>query len=234
MAILIGFQVCSFAYHLFSYRAANNLTIKPTVIPKSVVCPDQKKPDIYFIVLDGYTSSACLREEFKYSNKSIDSLLKRKKFFISSKSKSNYNVTPFSLSSTLDLNYLEPGIEAKPVSSKLFLQATQTLKENGINRFLKDQGYQVMNYGCFDFSGAATAKEPYFSGTPFNQIDNQTFWSRLKRDIGWNFTTEDFFSGKFRVPPGYAEQKAYHLERNQYNWNQLIVGNADGKAILQG
>ena len=209
MAILIILQIASSIYHFFQLtRTANNISAGSGHSGEGELSLIKRSRTFIFIVLDGYTSSSCLREEFKYANGAIDSLLRKNKFFISTKSMSNYNVTPFSLSSTLDMDFLKPGIETKPVSTKLFLQATETLKEQCESpHFLVDQGYQVKNYGCFDFAHLPAAKRPYFNNSAFNQIDNQTFWSRVKSDIGWNFTTEDLLSGSFRFPPTMPSKK---------------------------
>jgi hypothetical protein len=131
-------------------------------------------------------------------------------------------VTPFSLSSTLDMNYLKPGIENEAGQDKLFVQAITTLKNNELSKFLKTKGYQIKNFGCFDFNDAPTPTQPYFDNLFYKQIDDQTIYSRVARDIGWNFTTKNIFTGAFRVPKNYTKTKEYHIYRNQYNWDKLV------------
>ena len=182
----------------------------------------KERPDIFFIVLDGYTSSKCLSEEFNYQNSEIDSLLSKNKFYSSSSSESNYNVTPFSLSSTMNLDYLKSGLEKQIVSSKVFLQAIETFKENQLVKFLKSQGYDIKNFGCFDLSNALCKTDPYFIDLYFHQINQQTLTARIMRDIGWNFAIKNIFTGTFKVPDSYRKSKAYHIYRNNYNWAGLM------------
>ena len=223
VTIFLILEVGTFIYNGITHVAASNNLSGPDY-PKTNIksCVNAKKPDIFFIVLDGYTSSQCLKEEFNYDNSITDSLLLNNHFFISKYSKSNYNVTPFSLSSTLNLGYLKSGIENTMVTTKKFLQAMETLKTNKLARFLDNQGYSIRNFGCFDMEMAPTPTDPYFKDLYYTQVDNQTFFSRLWSDIGWNFTLKNIFTGKFQIPKNYTKKKSYHLFRNDYNLKGLI------------
>lgn len=223
LVIMTVLETGSFAIKYFSNKSFNDLSSEPLEIkPLADSCLATQKPDIFFIILDGYTSSKCLQEEFTFSNKAIDSLLRSNQFFISVDSKSNYNVTPFSLSSTLDMNYLKPGIENGTGNENLIFQAIATLKKNKLSEFLKKEGYQIKNFGCFDFSDASTPTRPYFDEFYYREIDDQTLYSRVLRDIGWNITTKNLFTGSFRIPKGYTRAKEYHIYRNQFNWEKLM------------
>lgn len=222
IAIII-FEIGFYIDKQFVNRPINNLAgnVRPINNIK-INAEDQKKPDIFFVVLDGYTSSLCLKEEFNYSNKDLDSLLLKNNFFISKSSKSNYNVTPLSLSSTLNANYLKPNIEKGLVSSEVILQGLETFKNNDLTAFLSKRGYEIINYGCFDLLQAKTTIQPYFYQLFSSQIDNQTFYSRISRDIGWNFKLKNLFTGTFRIPTSYKKSKALLLDRNRYNWEGLL------------
>lgn len=200
----------------------NNLAQAPVPLLQNVNLAAKDKPDIYFVVFDGYTSSRCLREEFKFDNSNLDSFIKRRGFYIAENSKSNYNVTPFSLASILNFNYLQPGLEKDPVTSRVFIQGIETLKNNQLINFLRKQSYVLKNYGCFDLSNLRSHTLPYFNEIYASQIDNQTLSSRIEKDIGWNFSTKNLFTGTFRVPSAYKKSKAYHLFRNQYNYDCLM------------
>jgi hypothetical protein len=183
---------------------------------------NRSKPDIYFIVFDGYTSSKCLKDEFNYDNNGIDSTLKANNFFLSASSRSNYNLTAFSLTSTWNLNYLKSGIEKNIVTSGNLLRAITTFKKNKLVNLLTQEGYSIRNYGCLDIENFPAKTSAYFNGLDYRQIDNQTLASRIWKDIGWNFTTKNIFTGAFRVPESYKLNKSYHLYRNTYNLNGLI------------
>ena len=65
-----------------------------------------KAPDIYYIIFDGYPNEHTLKEKFDYDNSSFLNFLKKRGFYVASKSHSNYAVTIPSLSSSLNMNYL--------------------------------------------------------------------------------------------------------------------------------
>jgi hypothetical protein len=78
--------------------------------------PDEpeKKPDIYYIVLDGYARSDILDELYGYDNSAFVGYLKDKGFVIPAESRSNYPKTALSVTSTLNMNYisaLTPGLD---------------------------------------------------------------------------------------------------------------------------
>ena len=200
----------------------NNLRSKTDELNLTSACLDNDKPDIFFVIFDTYPSSKCLKEDFNYDNGKIDSLFKDNHFFVSSLSRSNYNLTAFSLCSTTNLDYLEKGVEGKVANVKRAMEAMETLKNNALINFLKHQGYKIENYGCFDFDGAPSQTKLFFWDWYYRQIDDQTLYSRIKRDIGWNFALKNIFTGAFQVPKGYKITKTYHLYRNNYNLNGLI------------
>ncbi|MDB5197812.1 MAG: synthase family protein [Flaviaesturariibacter sp.] len=221
-SLLLVIEIVSFGYHFFNrderkndLSASNNLLTFKT-------CDNQIKPNIYFIVLDAYTSSVSLKSEFNFDNRLLDSAFQASDFFISKASQSNYNVTPFSLASTFSLNYLRPDLGADTITSNLFLRAMETFKHNPLTSFFKKQGYALRNYGCFEVADAPLATKPYFPETHKMLIDNQTLYARVQRDIGWNFQLRAL-SGQFVIPKSYREDKAYHIFRNQYNWQHLIA-----------
>jgi hypothetical protein len=223
LSVLIFLEVVKLSYNLIQGRSKqNDLTRGYNLWQRQGGLSQYSKPDIFFVVLDGYTSSQCLKEEFDFDNHEVDSLFAANHFFVSQASKSNYNATPFSLSTTLDGNYLAPELGKTPVSSKIFLQAMETFKNNRLVQFLEQEGYAIKNYGCFDLKGAPAPVIPYFDDLYARQIDEQTLYSRIMRDIGWNFQLKNIFTGSFRVPESYRENKAMHLYRNRYNWNALM------------
>lgn len=179
-------------------------------------------PDIFFVVLDGYTSSNCLLQQFNYDNSELDTLLKRKGFFTSANSRSNYNITPFSLSSTMNGNYLNEELKHTPVTSKVFSQAMETFSENSLMHFLANNGYTVKNYGCFDHAIAKTTMKPYFDNWDLDLIDNQTLYSRIKRDIGWNFVLNQNWPKIDFLVQQAKDYKAYHILKNKQNWKFLL------------
>jgi len=65
------------------------------------------KPDIYYIVLDAYSREDVLAERFDFENAAFLDELRERGFYIAEQSSSNYLRTIFSITSTLNLNYLQ-------------------------------------------------------------------------------------------------------------------------------
>lgn len=106
LLILIIFQIGNYEYIKY-YSNKNtilnnkNSTIDTTSINEGVL------PDIYYIILDGHTRSDILLEYFDYDNSEFIGELTELGFFVGECSQSNYWHTALSLTSSLNINYLE-------------------------------------------------------------------------------------------------------------------------------
>jgi hypothetical protein len=65
------------------------------------------RPDIYYFVLDGYGRSDILKSYYKFDNSEFIDNLKQKGFVVPSNSRSNYPKTVISVTSTLNMNYID-------------------------------------------------------------------------------------------------------------------------------
>jgi hypothetical protein len=71
-------------------------------------------PDIYFIVLDGYARSDILMDFYLFDNSEFLDSLKSRGFVVPSESRSNYAKTAVSITSTLNMEYIDtliPGLD---------------------------------------------------------------------------------------------------------------------------
>jgi len=93
-------------------------------------------PDIYYIIPDGHASSLTLKENFNYDNSDFSNFLIDKGFYIAEKSQSNYMMTPTSLSSSLNMNYL----------SKDYDPNNLQIKNNKVINILKSLGYKYIHF----------------------------------------------------------------------------------------
>lgn len=103
----------------------------------------KEKPDIYYIILDSYTSSESLRKYWNYDNSIFEDSLKQLGFFIAIKSKTDYISTPYCMASYLN-------------SSSLILDPKRNYNERNLSELI--QNNRLFNwlrrndYGCFNFS----------------------------------------------------------------------------------
>jgi hypothetical protein len=68
---------------------------------------EKSSPDIYYIILDGYTRGDTLEQYFHYDNTPFLEKLTGMGFYVAECSQSNYSLTMFSLTSSLNLSYLD-------------------------------------------------------------------------------------------------------------------------------
>jgi len=211
-------------YFVITDKSSKNILLKSSkqLVIKKVEDCDKEKPDIFFIVLDEYTSSEGLAKYFGFDNHRIDSLFDAKGFFVSTGSRSNYNMTAFSLSSTFNYDYLDLKESDSVYYNDVFLRGIETFKKNRLTPYLTDQGYEIINYGCFDLENAVTPTYTFFNDMGRLMIDNQTLFSRVSRDIGWKFRYTNVFTKETRVPGSYKKGKRDHIFRNNFNADNLL------------
>jgi len=103
-------------------------------------------PDIYYIVLDGYSSSTTLMELYNYDNSEFTDFLNGKGFYIANQSTSNYAFTHLSLASSLNMEYINYLSEVAGEQSKDLMIPTQMARNNKVMTFLQSIGYQYVHF----------------------------------------------------------------------------------------
>ena len=149
-------------------------------------CSTCIKPDIYFIVADEYAGSKQLRDVFNFDNTAFQNQLEQRGFHIIDSSVSNYNYTPFSIASALQMEYLK-GIEGRNTSKEDRAICKQIINQSKLAQHLKSNGYTFINHSVFHFEneGPPTGST-LFTLAGIDLIASQTFFSRLNRDIRFN------------------------------------------------
>ena len=106
-------------------------------------------PDIYYIILDRYANESILKEVFNFDNSEFIDYLTNKGFYVASQSRSNYLITTHSLSSSLNMryiNYLSEKLKGPPDN---MLPMHAMLKDYKVWRFLKSKGYKFVHFGSW-------------------------------------------------------------------------------------
>jgi hypothetical protein len=195
LTILVGWETIHTIVNAISSREKDNDLAQSYLQLSNHNIPNDSKPDIFFIVFDAYTSSSCLKNDFNYSNP-LDSMLTKKGFFISQTSQSNYPLTPFSIASTFNMNYLEPNMEKKEASAKLMLQGAYSVYHSQLPSFFDKQAYKIDNLSTFDIKNHPAIVKAYFDDPREKLIDGQTMWGRFNSYLRWNFIQKDSSKGK--------------------------------------
>ena len=177
-------------------------------------CDSCKDPDIYFLLFDEYSSTPNLKKTFHYDNSGLDSFLLQRGFSLQSQSHGNYNYTPFSMASILNMNYLS-GIKDVNAIDRLDYDHCYTLiRDNEVIRFLSSRKYEIVNYSIFDLAGNPSLVVSSLLPTKTRLITTQTLYNRMMNDIGWTI-----YMGKFEIK-WLTRNKIYE---NLNNNNKLLA-----------
>jgi hypothetical protein len=166
----------------------------PVVSNLALRCDTCIQPDIYFLLFDEYSSSSSLKELWNCDNNDLDSFLLKQGFSIQPYSRSNYNFTPFSMASTLNMNYLDiPNPKACTV--KDYTSCFASIKNNTACSLLRSLGYNIVNYSIFDLDKNPSPVTEDFLPLKTKLITAQTFVSRIKKDLFYHLLI-----GKLEIP----------------------------------
>ena len=150
-------------------------------------CDNCPKPDVYLIIADEYAGQTELKDLFQFDNSSFISQLAARNFYTIPESVSNYNYTPFSVGSILDMDYLN--LENRYRQKNDLAYSYEVIKKSKLIRFFKSTGYEFYNYSIFDFKGQPAAMNLGLLPAKTKLITSQTFLSRVNRDLSYHLVT---------------------------------------------
>lgn len=101
--VLIAVDAVMLLTKVMDTSKQEQLTIPDGMAP----CKDCPKPDIYFIIADEYVGNTTLKDKFGFDNSGFMNDLATRGFHTIPYSSSNYNFTPYSVASTLNMDYLD-------------------------------------------------------------------------------------------------------------------------------
>jgi hypothetical protein len=124
-------------------RVSKQTTIQPIEgIPVSISSLNTA-PDIYYIILDGYGQADMLQVVHGYNNSGFVDALEQRGFVVASGSQANYPHTILSLSSSLNMQYLDTMSTALGDSNSWWLVA-DTIQQSEIRKILQNWGYKTV------------------------------------------------------------------------------------------
>jgi hypothetical protein len=134
LVIYPAFVVSSNAVQQFlAYRSA--LSVKAASAQPS----SSARPDIYYIILDAYGREDVLREHLGFDNSTFLKALRERGFYVADCSQSNYAYTEYSLSSTLNYDYLDH------LNVDNQIDRIAVIKHSTLRSFLEGQGYRIVS-----------------------------------------------------------------------------------------
>jgi hypothetical protein len=138
-----------------SERAISSLDIEFTT--------DQKiaKPDVYYILLDGYGREDILAEFYNYNNSKFLDRLEGQGFFVAENSRSNYSNTITSLTSSMNMQYLEQIVELPSNDLECRMLLSKSIDMNEVMRIFRELGYDFIAFSTGFPSTEITEADQY-------------------------------------------------------------------------
>ena len=124
------------------YKSEFVLTAAPTDGQTSY----RQRPDIYYIVLDGYGRSDVLRDLYGYDNSSFLGDLRQMGFYVAEDSTANYCQTLLSLASSMNMSYLDTLAQRAGLGSSDRTIVRHAVVDNALTRQLQSHGYRVIDF----------------------------------------------------------------------------------------
>ena len=140
--VLLVFVIAEISYfHIFSRPDTKYLTNSYETSPRDA---SSKNPDVYYIILDGYASNKTIVDYYETNNDDFEGYLKDKGFYISPGSVSNYVHTPVSLSSSMNMEYVNFLADKLGENSVDKTIPYEMIKNSKAMQFLKARGYSFV------------------------------------------------------------------------------------------
>ena len=198
-------------YHFINLQSHHNLIYPEKPISEKYVpvnTPLEQKPDIFYLVFDAYTNNATLKKLWAFDNSSITGWLTANGFYIVDSSKANYNFTPFSISSTFNMNYINRKFGTEGRIPTVMLRGVRSMSDNETIDILTKEGYQKRFFIPFNSEIEDIGLIKEFNDFARKQLYNQTLPRRFARDVLWNFVSGKLNPG-FIKKPRLEDQPAY-------------------------
>jgi hypothetical protein len=183
-----------------------NKTFSP-VASGFTICDSCSKPDIFLIIPDQYSGNTALKDVFHFDNSEFENELALRGFHVAKKSTSNYNLTPFSVASIFNMDFLE--LKKGKQNYATVNYSYKVLRNSRVLNFLKASGYEFYNCSIFDFDNKPAHKYKAFLPYGINLVTAQTFTSRVTEDF-----RADVLEGKFHLK---SFQKKIAYENLHFN-----------------
>ena len=145
---LVLLPILQIGYHQVRALQIGNQKQPASTQPLTATLASQKLPDIYYIILDGYTRADSLQSVYHFDNTPFTSQLEEMGFVLPDCAQSNYAWTALSLSSTFQMNYLEafnPHIQ-QPDEHMDYLTYQGFILHNPVRQNLHDLGYKMVAF----------------------------------------------------------------------------------------
>tara|TARA_B110000285_G_C15142505_1_gene631928 strand:- start:7064 stop:9274 length:2211 start_codon:yes stop_codon:yes gene_type:complete len=181
--ILKILSVCLFSIISVSiiYHNLSSVNSQDIVNPKTAISSgkkhgepattqNDKHPDIYYIVMDGYANSGILKDYHNFDNSAFEKFLTDKGFYIPREARSNYVLTHLSLASTLNMKYINHLKKKLGAESKNTRVPFQMIRESKVMQYLSEKGYKNVHFSS-GWGGTDRNENADYNYTSSSKVD---------------------------------------------------------------
>lgn len=146
------------------------------------------RPNVYFLLFDGYPGDKSLKDRFNFSNDRFNGFL-RANNFVRLPVRSNYDITHYSISSVFNMRYIDDEYKVRKAVPK-DLQTRQTeIQHAELFPIFRKMGYRILNYSIFDVedSPGLSDENSFLLGHSILLTD-KILLNRMKKDLTFLIT----------------------------------------------
>jgi len=143
--------------------------------PITQLTPRENSPDIYYIILDGYARADVLDEFYDFDNTEFIRYLEEKGFIVPKNNHSNYPKTTFSVSSVLNMDYIQnltPGLE----KTYFWWLMSPLIDHSQVRIMLEDIGYKSISLGTDWTITDNQTTDIYYSPSPIKVSEFENYF----------------------------------------------------------
>ena len=167
-AALVVVPVAMIALYLLSSRAI--AVARPEPVARSAPAA---RPDIYYLIVDGYGRADILAELYAIDNSAFVAGLEERGFYVAAQSRANYTHTHLSLASALNMIYLDEVADQVGRDSTNRMPLRELIADSVVFRFAREQGYQLVAYSSGS-AGTSVEKADSYRVAPWTVSEYQS------------------------------------------------------------
>ena len=134
-------------FQMRNHLLENNLSFNPSEreVPVAEVESTAPRPDIYYIILDGYGRQDVLQKFYEFDNSEFINALRERGFYVADNSSSNYIQTMLSLGSSFNMDYVQNlNVEGRTPENRADL--IELLNYSEVRTVLAQNGYEIVSF----------------------------------------------------------------------------------------
>jgi hypothetical protein len=144
-----------------------------TLDPGSVQLRGDARPDIYYIILDGYGREDVLQEIYGLDNSDLTSFLGSRGFVVAEQAQANYMQTALSLATSLNMSYMDTLASVLGPRSQDREPLVGVIRHSLVRESLAKQGYELVAFSSGSYFTEVRDADVYLSpfGSNLNELE---------------------------------------------------------------